>query len=216
MSDTHHSDRHEPGTTAPDAGATPPELPVSSSTIGNRAWFAAGSVAEVSRPPTPGTVRLGVEESLDPRVVPYWLLSSTAGTLFLAVLATGGFLVFGEKLPGDRNAWAIGLGSLLVLLLVWGFVQAPLAYRRWRYTVDESLLSARYGVIVHEAKIIPISRMQHVDLIRGPFERMFGLTTLIVFTAGTDNSSFRVPGLRPEQADGLRDHILATRGDDVV
>ena len=75
---------------------------------------------------------------------------------------------------------------------------------------------ARYGILFIEEKAIPISRLQHVDLYRGLLERFFGLTTLIVFTAGTEGAHFRLPGLSVNRARELRDIILAARGDDVI
>ncbi len=74
----------------------------------------------------------------------------------------------------------------------------------------------RYGIFFHEERTIPINRLQHVDLSRGPIERLFGLATLVVFTAGNEGSAFRVPGLRVSVAEPLRDQILAARGDDVL
>ena len=58
--------------------------------------------------------------------------------------------------------------------------------------------------------------MQHIDLMRGPIERVFGLATLVVFTAGNEGSSFRVPGLAVGRAQELRDRILQARGDDLL
>jgi hypothetical protein len=108
---------------------------------------------------------------------------------------------------------AVGLSTAL---LAWTLISPPLAYARWRYSVDSELLLARYGILFIEEKAIPISRLQHVDLYRGFLERMFGLTTLIVFTAGTEGAHFRLPGLSLVRARELRDLILAARGDDVI
>jgi len=60
---------------------------------------------------------------------------------------------------------------------------------------------------------VPVRRMQHVDLSRGPIERLFGLATLVVFTAGNEGSAFRVPGLPVHVAQELRDRIVQMRGD---
>ena len=40
--------------------------------------------------------------------------------------------------------------------------------------------------------------------------------TLVVFTAGTEGATFRVPGLPIARARQMRDRILAARGDDVI
>ena len=63
---------------------------------------------------------------------------------------------------------------------------------------------------------MPVRRMQHVDLSRGPIERLFGLATLVVFTAGNEGSAFRVPGLPVELAKELRERIVQMRGDGLL
>ena len=54
---------------------------------------------------------------------------------------------------------------------------------------------------------IPISRVQHLDLRRGPLERRAGLATLIVHTAGTRMSAVTVSGLDEVDAERLRDTL---------
>jgi len=155
-------------------------------------------------------------ELLDRRVVTYWLLSGLVSFLFLAFLATVSILIFWENLPDDAGLLFIAVGSLATLFLAWTLIAPSLAYARWRFSITGELLLARYGIIFHEEKAIPISRMQHVDLTRGPIERLFGLATLVVFTAGTEGASFRLPGLAVLRAEELRDQILRARGDDVI
>lgn len=164
--------------------------------------------------------------TLDKRVVVYWILS---GLISWGILSTflGGAAAFvyhqttggGEDVSGWIQAWTYVLPTVVGLsglLLAWTLISPPLAYARWRYSVDTDLLLARYGIFFIEEKAIPISRLQHVDLYRGFLERMFGLTTLIVFTAGTEGAHFRLPGLSLARARELRDLILAARGDDVI
>ena len=178
-----------------------------------------GSGAEYTTVPEP-------ELSLEKRVVVYWILSGMLSWAVLSAFLGGaaGFVYVqasagGEEAAGWAKAWsfvmpaAVGLSGLL---LAWTLISPPLAYARWRYSVDAELLLARYGILFIEEKAIPISRLQHVDLYRGFLERMFGLTTLIVFTAGTEGAHFRLPGLSLGRARELRDLILAARGDDVI
>jgi len=53
-----------------------------------------------------------------------------------------------------------------------------------------------------------VSRLQHVDIDQGPLERLFGLASLTVFTAGGRGATFRVNGLTPSRAEAMRDQIL--------
>ncbi len=147
--------------------------------------------------------------------MPFWMVSGTVSLVVLAAFVGIVLLAFQQKLPGGSTL-PIAAAAVIGALLVWTLVMPTLAWRRWRFAIDDELLVARYGVIFHEEKAIPISRMQHIDLTRGPIERLFGLATLIVYTAGTEGATFRVPGLSVVRARELRDHILVARGDDIV
>jgi len=62
---------------------------------------------------------------------------------------------------------------------------------------------------------VPRSRIQHTDVTQGPYERRFGLATLVVYTAGTEHASIPIEGLSHETALAFRDALLA-RGEGVV
>ena len=157
----------------------------------------------------------GPTEKLDHRVVVYWLVSGLVSLVVPMGLLLGGAIWAATK--WENAALTLTAAGLLAgLLLGIAVISPPLAYARWRFSVDDELLLARYGIIWIEEKSIPISRLQHVDVLRGPIERMFGLATLVVFTAGTEGAHFRLPGLAVARARELRDQILAARGDDVI
>ena len=162
------------------------------------------------------TPAASLHETLDRRVVLYWLISALISWLVMAGLGLGAILFLRMQWA---EYWVMILSAyltLVVLYLFWSLAWPSLAYARWRFAVDHELLLARYGIFFIEEKAIPISRLQHVDLYRGLLERFFGLTTLIVFTAGTEGAHFRLPGLSVNRARELRDFILAARGDDVI
>lgn len=153
---------------------------------------------------------------LEQRVIAYWLVVGVFGALVLAGMAWAG-LLFAHNARWEHTdllQWA--LVALVGLRLLWALLAPTLAYNRWRYRVDPELLLMRYGIFFHEERLVPVRRMQHVDLTRGPIERLFGLATLVVYTAGNEGSAFRVPGLSATTAQALRDRILASRGDDVL
>ena len=115
------------------------------------------------------------------------------------------------------DAWSMLLENVLlgvcIGLIALAVLTAPLAFARWRFGFLEDLLLMRYGILFVEERAVPVRRMQHVDLTRGPIERLFGLSTLVDYTAGNEGSAFRIPGLRLRRAQDLRDRILEARGD---
>ena len=102
-----------------------------------------------------------------------------------------------------------GLPSMLVplLALISVSVAPQRIYRHLGYRLTENLLQVVRGWMFHTDTIVPFVRVQHLDVTRGPVEKMFGTATLVVHTAGTHNSIVTVPGLAPEKAAEIRDVI---------
>jgi membrane protein YdbS with pleckstrin-like domain len=63
------------------------------------------------------------------------------------------------------------------------------------------------GWLFHTDTVVPLVRVQHIDVTRGPLDKMFGTASLVVHTAGTHNSIVTVPGLAPDRAAEIRDII---------
>lgn len=171
--------------------------------------------------PTPADVRAAepalLGERLSPRVVGHWYVSDLVRAAVAVALLVFGVEAFAREAGNTAPAWLPMAGQVLAaVLLLLTLIWPPLAFRAWRFSVDGDLLAMRYGVLFVEERRIPVPRMQHVDLVRGPIERLFGLATLVVFTAGNEGSAFRVPGLRVARAEALRDGILRARGSDGV
>jgi membrane protein YdbS with pleckstrin-like domain len=94
---------------------------------------------------------------------------------------------------------AIGLTAIMV---------APdRVYRRLGYAIDGRLLRTVRGWLFHTDTIVPFVRVQHIDVTRGPVDKLFGTAVLVVHTAGTHNSIVTLPGLSPTRAAEIRDAI---------
>jgi hypothetical protein len=154
----------------------------------------------------------GPERSLDPRVRLVWI----AGALITAVVlggmvSVGSVLAFGQAWPG---------GLATALLAVLGSGHALLRYRSWSYEVRADSLYLERGVFTRVSTVVPYVRIQHVDASRGPIERLVGLATTVVYTAGSRGADVSVPGLTPEDAEGLQRRLkrlaIAAEGDDAV
>lgn len=100
------------------------------------------------------------------------------------------------------------LPALAGAVALTGIIIAPdRVYRRLGYALDSRLLRTVRGWLFHTDTIVPFVRVQHIDVMRGPFDKMFGTATLVVHTAGTHNSVVTLPGLTPDRAAEIRDAI---------
>jgi len=114
--------------------------------------------------------------------------------------------------------WTVALvaSAWMVFLLVWTSVMPSLAWSRWAYAVREHDLIVHRGVLVRATTAVPRSRIQHVDTRQGPIEQIFGLVRVTVSTASGGGADAEIPGLRPEEAEALRDMLVQVEGDDGV
>ena len=122
---------------------------------------------------------------------------------FLAIVALIADRIILSETPigGLLPLAAVGIGLLLVLIF------PARTYRRLRYRLTDRLLQVLRGWLFHTDTVVPLVRIQHLDVVRGPLDKMFGTASLVVHTAGTHNSIVTVPGLAPDRAAEMRDLI---------
>lgn len=124
------------------------------------------------------------------------------GTLTAAAVALG---VARLSAPVPLPWRWLGLAAVLVALGV-----AWVAWRRhrtirWRLNAQGFAVSR--GHLWQSETHVPISRVQHLDVRRGPLERAARLATLVVHTAGTRLSAVSLSGLDHDDAERLRDRL---------
>ncbi|GEM_PF-59193 len=100
------------------------------------------------------------------------------------------------------------VGTLvLIVLFITGIIWVTLRYRKWVYQVRADAIYLERGVITHRRSLVPYVRIQHVDTRRGVLERWLGLSTLVVYTAGSRGADVSIPGLEPEEARDLQQRV---------
>lgn len=106
----------------------------------------------------------------------------------------------------SNHLLATVLGSAFVGLLLGGWF----AWRRHLLTfwqLDEQGLGVRRGHLWESDTRVPISRVQHLDVRRGPLQRAANLATLVVHTAGSRFNAVAISGLDHADAERLRDRL---------
>jgi hypothetical protein len=127
-------------------------------------------------------------------------------------------IVFADSVWLRLTPVPFGLASAAAALLL-----IPLAmlmpgrrYRSWGYELGEDELHVQHGRWTRVRTVVPFGRVQHIDVAQGPIQRMLGLATLVLNTAGTRGAAVRLPGLLHAQAETMRDHIRAKIRQDLM
>lgn len=158
------------------------------------------------------------KQPLDPRSVTAGRLGGWTFTLVLLVVAGGGALAV---LIGTRAPLVSWIGSGAIALLIFGplalasQVGPAVRYRTTWLRLDDDGLEYQHGWLWRHHISVPRSRIQHTDVTQGPYERRFGLATLVIHTAGTAHAAISIEGLSHGTALAFRDALLA-RPDGVV
>lgn len=152
-------------------------------------------------------------ESLHPRIRLLWIAQGAIAAIVLGVaLAAVDRWLTG--VPTAVVAGVVGIGLLL------GIAYAVRLYQVWQFELQSDALYLERGVITFVETAVPFVRVQHVDTQFGPIERALGLSSVVVYTAGTRNADVRIPGLTPGRArdlqDTLRELAVESEADDAV
>jgi membrane protein YdbS with pleckstrin-like domain len=89
-----------------------------------------------------------------------------------------------------------------------GWWWATVRYRSWRFELTDEWVRARWGVVTHRTATIPRNRVQTVTSQNGPIDRILGLTSVVIHTAGIGAPNLAIPHLADDTVEWLR-HELA-------
>lgn len=149
---------------------------------------------------------------LDPRAIKLWRVAEQIAVAVIMIPSLIGVIVSGYFAPQAAVPMLAGWGFLTSLWLWHSLWYPPRSYQAWSYRINERVLETRSGRLFQTTRLLPLNRLQHVDLQQGPLERMYGLAHLELHTAGTQNASLTIPGLAHEEAVRLRDYLIALGG----
>jgi membrane protein YdbS with pleckstrin-like domain len=153
-----------------------------------------------------GAVTLATDPPLLP-VEPAYRHVLRARLLVPWLVITTGAIVLDFALLSDTPLHGI-LSVAVPMLAVASLIVVPQrTYHRLRYRLTDHMLQSVHGWMFHTDTLVPFVRVQHLDVVRGPLDKMFGTATLVVHTAGTHNSIVVVRGLAPDRAAEIRDII---------
>ncbi|MDA8371040.1 MAG: PH domain-containing protein [Nocardiopsaceae bacterium] len=141
---------------------------------------------------------------VSPLLARYQRLVLLAVLIPILVLGMGALWLWGW-------GWSVLWGALVLMAGGIGWTASALMRRSWGYAEGRTDFYLTYGVVIRQLVVVPYGRMQVVDVTSNLLEQALGMATVRVRTAAT-TADTRIPGLRLDDAVGLRDR-LATRSE---
>ena len=152
--------------------------------------------------------------SMPRSAISLWVTESVVGCFVLG-LAVAAFLMFvpaslGGPIPLLR--WLLPVVVALYAVVAIG-VRPWFKHRVYRWEITEDAAFTRTGWLSQTWTLVPISRIQTVDVTRGVLQQAFGLSTVAVMTASSQGT-VRVWHLEADVAQRVADD-LAHRAEQV-
>jgi membrane protein YdbS with pleckstrin-like domain len=113
----------------------------------------------------------------------------------LIAIGLGITIVFESSFPLWPALLVLGLSVIQFTLFV--LIMPRLRMKYWAYEIKDHEVDIQHGIIVIKRVLIPMNRVQHVDLSYGPVLKKFKLASIMITTAG---SNHEIPALDYETA----------------
>lgn len=138
-------------------------------------------------------------ESLNSNIRNIWIVTSLIMGSFIGAIIS----VF--SYAAVQSAAVAGLAFVFppAILAIYSLKR----YQNWFFQVNEDYLEINHGVLRKVSAVIPYVRVQHIDTNRGPLERILGLASVRVYTAGSKGADMRIPGLSRERAERMQEDL---------
>jgi membrane protein YdbS with pleckstrin-like domain len=132
----------------------------------------------------------------DPRVRLCWTAYTVAAGIALAGISA---VLFQLSIlpPWMPRMFTIVWSTASVLIVT---VYHPMRYRRMRYAINSEAIAITSGCLFTTYRRMPLSAVRHITAVRGPLERLTGITTLLISATG---GRIFIEGIPVAEADRL-------------
>jgi uncharacterized membrane protein YdbT with pleckstrin-like domain len=142
---------------------------------------------------------------LDPKVKMIWMFPTlSVAFIFILVSLVASFVMPSEFSILGIQRQNVFLTSLFVItvVIILIYIWIELIYRNFTYEFGENDIIVREGVITRKTTVIPYITIQDISSERNLLERMLGLATLEIETAGSSREASEafLPGVSNKDA----------------
>lgn len=127
--------------------------------------------------------------------------------LFFTPLFIGLIVMHQYVFTAEINEFIVPMYSIFIA--VFGFViwYLLLSFSKRKYALREKDISYKSGLLVRKITTVPFSRIQHVETDEKPISRIFGLSSLSVYTAGDSSDDLVIKGITKKKALKIKEFI---------
>ncbi|WP_252236884.1 PH domain-containing protein [Clostridium sp. CH2] len=138
-----------------------------------------------------------------------WMISNIIGTVLFLVISLIVFYIMKSKFEIQwvvRNANYIlfGIGIIGSLSIIDVIVSPVIQYKTWVYEFTSDKIDFTQGIFTKKRTIVPIIKIEHIKINRGPINSRLGLANIEIFTAG---GSHEIPNIEVKVAEEIGEYL---------
>ncbi len=105
--------------------------------------------------------------------------------------------------------WLIALVAAALLLVISVTIASiEIGFKNKAWALREKDIQFKKGWLFQTTYIIPFNKVQHCELVSGPIGRKYGLASIKINTASSNNIDISIRGLKQETAEQLKAFIM--------
>lgn len=118
-------------------------------------------------------------------------------------------LIMLQNKPGKVDKYEI----IALIFVVFTVTSAVLKFFFFRFYIEDNKLIIKRGWIKKVTQIIPLERIQTVNIEQGPVHQVMNIVKLSIDTAGSERTETRIDALHKTMAEALKEQLLSNKGE---
>ncbi|MGL4453399.1 MAG: PH domain-containing protein [Sarcina sp.] len=153
-----------------------------------------------------------MRKRLSKNAIKSWVIEGAIATV-IAIIIFSIIKVFGKlgsttgfgSWANDNAKW---INIVFVLVFIYCLIETVIAptfsYKQWSYSINDEEIWYREGIFWSKEVLIPIVRIQNINLKEGPISKSLGIADITIGTAG---GSFKIPALDKSEVDLIMEFL---------
>ncbi|WP_315082182.1 PH domain-containing protein [uncultured Clostridium sp.] len=138
-----------------------------------------------------------------------WIISRAIGTVLFLIISLTVFYIMKFKFEIQwvvKNAKYIlfGIEIIGLLCIIDVIINPIIEYKTWVYELTSDKIDFTKGILTKKRTIVPIIKIEHIKINRGPINSKLGLANIEIFTAG---GSHEIPNIEVKVAEEIGEYL---------
>ncbi len=103
--------------------------------------------------------------------------------------------------------YLLGIGGFFLLGFLWMIILITFGFKNKQFLLTEYDIRYKRGLVSKTETCLPLKRIQHIEVKQDVISKLFGLSKMVMYTAGGSSGDLSIPGITMATALQLKEQI---------